>query len=412
MKVPGLHYRNKIYYPILGIYLLTALFANFLANEKPLYLSIHGQHFFPAFNSNAYINLPDENNNAKPVRISSIDWKNLKADKIIFAPVSWSPTHSDLQNTYVSPFSRQQYYRNDTLLELPILQRHFLGTGKTGNDVLSGLIHGTQTSMAIGFFSMLISVLIGSILGGIAGYLGDDKFNMSIGGIILSLMMILPAWFYSFEIIYFHLKFLSIQIAAFICIITFIAMIIWPFFINFRIGFIGRKIRIPVDAIISRFIEIFLSIPRLILILTIASISRPSLLTIIIIIGFTSWTEIARLMRSQVLYIKELNYVSAARTYGMNTFSILHRHLFPNAFSQIVVVWIFGIASAILTEAGLSFLGVGVPVGTATWGGLMYEAKENFTAWWLIVFTGLAIFLLLNSLYKIAGKVQVSNVDY
>jgi peptide/nickel transport system permease protein len=386
---------------------MIAVFANILANDKPLFISVNGNSYFPAFSNDAYINL-----SGKPELVNAVDWKNMKADKIIYAPVNWSPTHSDLQNTYASPFSKQQYFYNDTLTELPFMQRHFLGTGKTGNDVLSALIYGTRTSIAIGFFSMLIAIVIGVVIGGFAGYLGDDKFRMSTGAIILSLMMIVPAWFYSFEVLYMKLKFLSIPVAIFICLIFFIAILIWPLMINFNKGILGKKIRVPVDTIISRFIEIFLSIPRMILILTIAAISSPSVLTIIIIIGLTSWTEIARQMRAQVLYLKEMNYVSVSRTFGMNTLSILRRHLFPNALSQIIVVWIFGIASAILIEAGLSFLGIGVPAGTATWGGLMFEARENFTAWWLVVFTGLAIFLLLTSLYKITERIKKTNVDY
>jgi len=409
---------NVIFYTIISCYLFIAIFAPLIANDQPLFVSIQGNHFFPAFSSSPYINLPGKNNLPVKTRKNSIDWKNLPADNIIFAPVCWSPSHSDLQNSYSSPFAKQEYFKNESLAELPFRFRHFLGTGKTGNDLLSGLIHGTRTSIAIGFFSMTIAILIGIILGGLAGYLGDEKLKIRRGGLIIFLLMILPSWFYSFtlrsEIISgaFENNFFPGFLQIFVSLLIFSFLSTWPFFIRFKsIPFLNYKIKIPIDAIISRCIEIFLSLPRLILILTLAAITRPSVITIILIIGFTSWTEIARLMRSQVLTLRELNYITAAKSFGVNTMKVIFRHLLPNASSQIMVASIFGIASAILTEAGLSFLGIGVPVGTATWGSLMFEAKENYTAWWMVVFTGLSIFLLLSSLYVIAGRISKSVVN-
>ena len=92
--------------------------------------------------------------------------------------------------------------------------------------------------------------------------------------------------------------------------------------------------------------------------------------------------------------------IFAAKAMGAGTSRILIHHLIPNSIYQIAVAWTFGIASAILIETGLSFLGIGVPAGTATWGSLMFEARENYTAWWLVVFTGMAIFGLLSALYS------------
>ncbi len=406
---------NKLFYTIISCYIFIAVFAPILANDQPLFVSIKGNYFFPAFSRSPYINLPDENNSEIRTRKISVDWKNLEADKIIFAPVSWSPTHSDLMNSYSSPFSRQQYLKKGIPADLPFRFRHFFGTGKTGNDLLSGLIHGTRTSIAIGFFSVLIAVFFGVILGGLAGYSGDEKIKISRGSLFIFLLMIIPAWFYSVylrtEIISgaFNRNFLPGLFEVLLSIIIFLLIVAWPFLINFRsVPFLNKMIRLPLDSIISRFTEIFLSLPRLILILTLAALTKPSIFSIVLIIGLTSWTEIARLMRAQVLSLREMNYITAAKSFGLSTMQILYRHLLPNSFSQILVVAIFGVASAILTEAGLSFLGIGVPYGTATWGSLMFEAKENFTAWWLVVFTGLSIFLLLSSLYIIAGRMSKS----
>ena len=399
--------RNSIYPGIIIIYFFIALFASLIANEKPLFISINGKHFFPALSNNPYIELPGDDGIYKKIRTNNVDWKNLKTDRIIFPPVCWSPSRTDLLNTYSSPFARQQYYQAEKISGLPTRFRHFLGTGKTGNDVLAGLIHGTRTSVSIGFFSMSIALLLGIFLGGLAGYLGDDKLKICRGHLIVLILMIFPAWFYSFQLRFeileesFSNSLWEGIFQSVVSIIIFILLLMWPFILRFKsISFLNKKIFIPVDSIISRFIEIFLSLPRLILILTIAAISRPSILTIILIIGLTSWTEIARIMRAQILQLRELNYIAAAKSYGTGTMKILLRHLLPNASSQILVIGTIGIASAILTETGLSFLGVGVPAGTATWGSLMFEAKENYEAWWLVIFTGITIFLLLSALYR------------
>ena len=404
---------SRIYFGIIIFYFFIAIFASLLANEKPLFFSINGKYYFPAFYNNPYIELPDSDGVLKKTRTNNIDWKNMKADRIIYAPVCWSPTHSDLLNTYSSPFANQQFYKAGKLVDLPFGFRHFLGTGKTGNDVMAGLIHGARTSVSIGFFSMSIAILLGIFLGGIAGYLGDDKLKISRGRLILSVLMLVPAWFYSFHIRIEILK-ESFSFSLFtgifqlvISLFIFITLMTWPIILRFNsLPVMNKKLYVPVDSIVSRFIEIFLSIPRLILILTIAAISRPSVASIILIIGLTSWTEIARMMRAQVLQIREMNYIAAAKAFGTGTMKILSRHLLPNAMSQILVIWTVGIASAILTETGLSFLGVGVPPGTATWGSLMFEAKENYQAWWLVIFTGAAIFSLLSSLYLLGNKLK------
>ncbi len=407
--------KRKINYVIVSIYLFIAVFASIIANDKPILFSINGKYYFPALSSNPYIDLSNPDGTIKKMRINSIDWKNYHADKVLFAPVNWSPVNSDLENVYASPLIEQYYLKNDEKTKLPFRFRHFLGTGKSGNDVLAGLIHGTRTSVSIGLFSMIIASLIGILLGGIAGYFGDDRLKIRRGGLFISLLLIIPAWFYSFQLrleIINHSFESSSYYGIFqilISTILFLVLISWPLLIRFNsLPYFSRRINFPVDSLISRFIEIFLSLPRLILILTIAAISKPSVSTIIIIIGITSWTEIARIMRAQVLQLRTMDFISAARVNGKGTLQIITKHFLPNAISQITVFFTFGIASAILVETGLSFLGIGVPAGTATWGSLMFEARENYQAWWLVVFSGAAIFFLLSSLFIIGNTINKS----
>lgn len=400
---------------VVTVYLIVAFMAPLISNDKPLYLSHKGQNYFPAFSNDPYIVLTDDNGISEKKRVNNVDWKNLKADNLIFPPVSWAPVHSDLINSYASPFSKQYILSNDSLRELPAKHRHFLGTGKNGNDVLAGLIYGARNSISIGFLSMCIAVVLGIFTGGLAGYIGDEKLKTGLGNFFLAVLFVLPAWFYSFYlrkdslINSFDENFFVGFMQVIISLALFIIIMGLPFVIRFsKKTFLGKKINIPVDSIISRFIEIFISLPKLILILTLAAISNPSVTSIILIIGFTSWTETARIVRAQVLQQRELNYIAAAKSFGAGTIKILFRHLLPNIISQVIVVLTFGIASAILIETGLSFLGIGLPADTATWGSIMFEARENFQAWWLVVFSGAAIFLLLSALYSIGNNFHFS----
>ncbi len=403
---------TKIFYGIIIAFIGLAIFAPIIANEKPIYLSLNGQSYFPAFSDAPYITVI-ENGETKKIRTNGLDWKNLIADKIVFAPVCWSPEKSDLINSYVSPFGSQKILSNGKEIIAPFKFRHLLGTGKTGNDVLSSLIHGTRTSLSIGFFAMTIALLIGLILGISAGYFGDEKLRIRKGSFILILILIIPAFFYSFylrkDIITnsFNQSLLSGFVQLFISKIFFLSILAGPIFLKFSfIPILEKRIAVPLDSMLSRLIEIFLSIPRLILILTLAAIIRPSVISIILVIGLTSWTEVARIIRAQVLQIRESNFISSSRAIGCKPWRTIIHHLLPNTFSQVGILWTYGIASAILIETGLSFLGIGVPTGTATWGKLMYEARESYQSWWLVIFAGGALFALLFSLFNIANSLK------
>lgn len=147
------------------------------------------------------------------------------------------------------------------------------------------------------------------------------------------------------------------------------------------------------DWIVSRVIEVVLCFPFLFLVLGIVALFKPSLNTIIIALGLTSWTSEARYVRGEFLRIRDLDYAHAARAIGARDPRIIFRHLLPNALAPVLVSASFGVANAILTESALSFLGFGVAVPTASWGGILASARDHIEyAWWLIIFPGFAIF--------------------
>jgi len=175
--------------------------------------------------------------------------------------------------------------------------------------------------------------------------------------------------------------------------------------IGITLGAIAGYVGGWIDIIISRLTEFFMSIPVLILIIALlAVINKPSIWQIMLVLGVTGWTSICRLTRGEFMKLRTLEYVTAARALGANVPRILFRHILPNAMAPVLVPITFGIAGAILTESGLSLLGLGSPPDTPSWGGLLNRGRENFeTMWWLILFPGIAIFTTVLA-YNLIGE--------
>lgn len=161
------------------------------------------------------------------------------------------------------------------------------------------------------------------------------------------------------------------------------------------------------DWIVSRAIEVVLCFPFLLLVLAIVALFGPSFLTVLVALGLTSWTSEARFMRGEFLRIREMEFAQAARASGARDARIIFRHLLPNAVAPVLVSASFGVASAILVESALSFLGVGVPPPTATWGNILSTAERHIDyAWWLVIFPGVAIFLTVAAFNIIGDRVR------
>ena len=151
---------------------------------------------------------------------------------------------------------------------------------------------------------------------------------------------------------------------------------------------------------LGRDVAALLCVPTFFLILTAVALLGPSLLNIVVVIGFVSWTGTARLVRGEFLTLRETEYVKGARILGQSSWNIITRHILPNAAAPILVTAVLGIPDAILSEAGLSFLGFGVQPPQATWGNIIADGKTYLLdAWWLILFPGLAILVASLSFY-------------
>jgi peptide/nickel transport system permease protein len=165
-------------------------------------------------------------------------------------------------------------------------------------------------------------------------------------------------------------------------------------------GYFGGKW----DMVLSRFIEVMICFPTFFLILTLLAILGPSIYYIMIVIGLTGWTGIARLVRGEFFRLRDQDFVTACRSQGMKTSRIIARHILPNALAPVLVSATFGIASAILVESALSFLGFGVQPPTPSWGDLLSQSRDFIDiAWWLTIFPGVAIFVTITS-FNLVGE--------
>ncbi len=204
---------------------------------------------------------------------------------------------------------------------------YWLGTDKSGRDILSKLLFGARISLAIGFVSVLISITVGILLGSLAGFFGGLVDN----------------------------------------IIMWVMTVVW-------------------------------SIPGIMLVIAISLALGKGLWVAFVAVGLTTWVEVARVVRGQILAIKEKTFVEAARALGMNDFRIIFVHILPNLYSSLIVVATSNFASAILIEAGLSFLGLGVQPPMPSWGMMIHEGYKSMglkNEWHLILFPSIAISVLV-----------------
>ncbi len=162
-----------------------------------------------------------------------------------------------------------------------------------------------------------------------------------------------------------------------------------------------------VDNLLMRIVDAIICFPAFFLILSAVAMLGPNIWIIVIVIGLVSWTSTARLVRAEFLTLREAEYVRAARSLGQRPFTIILRHILPNAAAPIFVTAILGIPDAIMTEAGLSFLSFGVPPPQATWGNIISDGKSYILdAWWLILFPGLAIFTVCLAFYVVGESLR------
>jgi peptide/nickel transport system permease protein len=242
----------------------------------------------------------------------------------VFAPYDPNGTQDDLLFTDRAP-SFKPYKDINMMGEEVTFKPNYFGRDELGRDVFSRSLYAGRISLSVGFVSVGIALLIGTIWGSIAGYYGG-----------------------------------------------------W------------------LDNVMMRVVDAIMSIPTMMLLITVLAVFKPNLYNVMIVIGLTSWTGIARYVRAEFLSLKKRDFVEAARCIGCKNSRIIFSHILPNAIAPIIVAATMGVAGAILTESSLSYFGLGVQPPTATWGNMLTNAQEINTmvlAPWKAFYPGLLIFI-------------------
>jgi peptide/nickel transport system permease protein len=274
--------------------------------------------------------------------------------------------------------------------DLPALGIYLLGTDDLGRDVFARMLQGSWVSLTVGFVAVGIAVSIGILLGGIAGYYGRQYLQL---GHILFWLLLMAAAVAALQ---------KAVAAAVILVIAAAAGFVWKKRQHRRQAVLPLYLKwtalptMQVDTLVMRAVDIMLCFPSFFLILTVVALLPPSIYNIMVIIGLTSWMGTTRFVRAEFLSLREQDFVMAARALGISDARIIFRHVMPNAVAPVLVSATLGIASAMLTEAGLSFLGFGVPPPHATWGNILSDGKAFiFDAPWLTFAPGLVILVVV-----------------
>lgn len=361
---------------VVFIYLAIGLLASFIANDVPIVCYDDTGVHFPIFSK----------------KLLSF---HEKQSFCLWPIIPYSSHTIDIRNqSAVSPFDHQNISS--------IKYRHWMGTDAIGRDVLAGLIHGTKTSLQVGFLSVLFSFIIGVTLGIYAAYFKDDEKKINLWQLLLSILMIFLLIFYSVNLIMSNIySWIHLGLVWMLLIGLWLMMYRWLSKVKTGIHF-----NVHFDSILIKLIEIRKSFPGLFILLALTTIfSTPSVWNIVCIITFLGWTEFARYARAETMAIKAENYIISAKMYGINHWRIMIRHILPNLMPTLIVVACFSISGAIMLESTLSFLGIGLPVESVTWGKLMADGK-NLRTWWIVVFPGLALFILILALNSMAEWYQ------
>ncbi len=259
----------------------------------------------------------------EPESYASMVWRRFKRHKLAMAGLYFL-IFMYLVAIFAPVIATQAYREVDPPNRLKgISKEHWMGTDHLGRDIFSRVIWGSRISLSVGFVAAGVAVLLGTVVGAIAGYFGGT-----------------------------------------------------------------------IDNILMRFTEMVMSFPTFFLLITIIFIVERSIFNIMLVIGITSWPGLARMVRAEFLSLREQEFVLAAKALGASNSRIIFRHILPNAMAPIIVSATLRIGGAILSESGLSFLGLGVPEPFPSWGSILNTGRTYLRqAPWITLFPGIFIFL-------------------
>ncbi|MFN0190325.1 MAG: ABC transporter permease [Bacteroidia bacterium] len=373
---------------VIVFYMLISLLAPVLSNDLPL-LRIHeGEWSFPFLNEDQQYN-----------------FREIATDDVfeIHAPLAYASGKSDPFNmSFRGPFD-QQFTQNSKgeRIDISWTNRHWMGTNLLGSDLLADILYGTRLSLFISALATILASVLALFLGFLAGWFGPGPLKVPAVRFIL---IILLGFYWCHLLLNVESngdRWWGWMVSLMFFILLFKVKEKW-----LLTSFSSYKISLPIDAIFLRITELFSAIPRIILILAFIQLLSASMMSIILLLAISAWIDLARIVRAELQIIKSMTYMDAAVMSGIRGARLILTQVLPNIWPTVLVYMLYTFAGNISIEAGLSFLGFGLPATVKTLGGLIAEGKNNFDAWWMIVFPGLWLSILIYAMFSLSDRLR------
>ncbi|GAB1397343.1 MAG TPA: ABC transporter permease [Saprospiraceae bacterium] len=365
-------FNMKVAVGFISLVLLFAIAGRFIANDVPIYYSHKDWKGFPAMNKTSFLAFKQKNEDVEP-------------DFQILPLIPYSATSIDYKHSLSKPGQ-------------DVGSRHLLGTDTFNRDVLAGIIYGSRTALLIGILSNILAVIFGLFLGSLSGYYSSVGVVTGRQNFIFLLMIEILLGYGLLYNPYVSVYIYNTQVRLllfFILTILSVYMLLRPQRKNFRLD---------IDLLITKSVEIFQSVPGLLLLLGISAVTGTmDVVKLTLLVSLLRWPGITRLVRGEVIKVRQSQFIESAKSLGVTDWRVIAKHILPNITRQIIVAFAFGVASSILLEASLSFLGLGLPPDQVTWGMLLSQSRTNPAAWWLAIFPGLMISLLILACYTVGN---------
>ena len=386
-----INYKQKLNHwsvKVILFFVLVGFLAPVISNDLPLVRVHDGAWSFP------FLNQDQEYNFSKETKDGVFE---------IHAPFGYSSGKSDPMNmSFRGPFEQQfSHNNNGEQVDISWAKRHWLGTNLLGSDLLADILYGTRISLFISVIATILSSILALFLGFLAGWFGPGSVKLSAFKTILIFLLVFYWVHLLINVESREDGWLGWMVSIFIFIVLLKIITNWK-----RVTSFNLKVFVPVDAIFLRFSELFSAIPRVILVLAFIQLLSASMLSIILLLALSAWVDLARIVRAELQSIKSMAYMDAAVMSGIQGARLLLIQVLPNIWPTVLVYILYTFAGNIAIEAGLSFLGFGLPATVKTLGGLIAEGKNNFDAWWMIVFPGLWLSILIYAMFSLSDRLR------
>lgn len=301
-------------------------------------------------------------------------------------PLGFKPNDLDLDHIKQAPFQWSLYRAQKPF--------HWLGTDHLGRDLLANIIFGARTAVLVSLPAMVLALALGLLAGSLAGYFGDKGWVVPVGRALAALVAACFFIFYGLAAdAGSWLPDKAVYRLLYPAAVLVLAVGLYRLLVRGLLTLrpLQQPCSLPVDLVVLKLIELVQSVPRLLLVLSLASFVPPSLGIVVALCAFTYWPGLARLVRGEMIRLKGLPFIEAAATLGFTHRQIIIRHALPNALAPVIVAFCFGIGNLMALESTLAFLGIGIPPDVPSWGRAITGIRLDYTAWWLVFFPGLVL---------------------